>query len=102
MPEPIPGPPGLPILGNINDVDPVDTTASLSRLADTYGMFTMLEAYLQNKELTIHHCRPYIQAQSWWQRQAVHLDPRFDGRGLRREAIHKNGIRSFGADSKWY
>lgn len=37
MAEPIPGPPGLPILGNINDIDPVDTITSLGRLADTYG-----------------------------------------------------------------
>lgn len=37
MAEPIPGPPGLPILGNINDIDPVDSMASLGRLADTYG-----------------------------------------------------------------
>ncbi|KAG4439164.1 hypothetical protein IFR05_005363 [Cadophora sp. M221] len=37
MTEPIPGPPGLPLLGNINDVDPTDSTASLCRLAETYG-----------------------------------------------------------------
>lgn len=37
MTEPIPGPPGLPLLGNINDIDPADSMASLLRLADTYG-----------------------------------------------------------------
>jgi len=37
MATPIPGPPGLPLLGNLNDVDPIDTTSSLGRLADTYG-----------------------------------------------------------------
>jgi cytochrome P450/NADPH-cytochrome P450 reductase len=36
-PIPIPGPPGLPILGNIYDLDYPDTVSSLSRLADTYG-----------------------------------------------------------------
>jgi cytochrome P450 / NADPH-cytochrome P450 reductase len=36
-PIPIPGPPGLPILGNIYDLDYPDTTSSFSRLADTYG-----------------------------------------------------------------
>ncbi|XMA17494.1 hypothetical protein WAI453_010285 [Rhynchosporium graminicola] len=35
--EGIPGPPGLPFLGNINDVDPATATASLCRLAETYG-----------------------------------------------------------------
>lgn len=37
MAQPIPGPPGLPILGNIHDIDPADSIASLSRLAETYG-----------------------------------------------------------------
>ncbi|PMD30907.1 fatty acid hydroxylase [Hyaloscypha variabilis F] len=37
MAEPIPGPPGLPLLGNLNDIDPGDSMSSLSRLADTYG-----------------------------------------------------------------
>lgn len=35
---PIPGPPGLPILGNIYDLDHSDTISSFSRLADTYGL----------------------------------------------------------------
>lgn len=38
MAAPIPGPPGLPLLGNFNDIDPADSMTSLSRLADTYGM----------------------------------------------------------------
>ena len=37
MSQPIPGPPGLPILGNISDVDPADSVNSLGHLADTYG-----------------------------------------------------------------
>lgn len=37
MAEQIPGPPGHYLIGNMNDVDPVDTMASLGRLADTYG-----------------------------------------------------------------
>ncbi|KUJ12657.1 putative cytochrome P450 oxidoreductase OrdA-like protein [Mollisia scopiformis] len=37
MTQPIPGPPGLPILGNIHDIDPADSIASIGRLADTYG-----------------------------------------------------------------
>ncbi|KAL3421663.1 bifunctional P-450/NADPH-P450 reductase [Phlyctema vagabunda] len=37
MTEVIPGPPGLPILGNLNDIDPTDTIHSLGRLADIYG-----------------------------------------------------------------
>ncbi|CAI6257368.1 unnamed protein product [Periconia digitata] len=35
--EPIPGPPGLPILGNIGDIDPANPMLSFSRLTDTYG-----------------------------------------------------------------
>ena len=38
MTETIPGPPGLPIVGNLTDIDPADTVNSLARLADTYGM----------------------------------------------------------------
>ncbi|KAI9048833.1 hypothetical protein LZ554_007664 [Drepanopeziza brunnea f. sp. 'monogermtubi'] len=37
MTTPIPGPPGLPFVGNINDLDPKGSIASLSRLAETYG-----------------------------------------------------------------
>lgn len=36
---PIPGPPGLPILGNVADVDASNPTASFSQLADTYGRY---------------------------------------------------------------
>jgi hypothetical protein len=36
-PLPIPGPPGIPFLGNVADIDPVNSMASFSRLADTYG-----------------------------------------------------------------
>jgi hypothetical protein len=38
MSETIPGPPGLPFLGNIGDITPGDSVSSLRRLADTYGM----------------------------------------------------------------
>jgi cytochrome P450/NADPH-cytochrome P450 reductase len=38
MSEAIPGPPGLPFLGNIGDITPRDSASSLRRLADTYGM----------------------------------------------------------------
>jgi len=33
----IPGPPGLPLIGNIRDIDPVDSVKSLLLLADKYG-----------------------------------------------------------------
>lgn len=36
--QPIPGPPGLPLLGNLTDLDPVDGIGSLGRLADKYGI----------------------------------------------------------------
>lgn len=37
MTTPIPSPPGLPLLGNIFDVDPQNQNQSLSHLADIYG-----------------------------------------------------------------
>ncbi|KAK7419766.1 hypothetical protein QQX98_003138 [Neonectria punicea] len=37
MPSTIPGPRGLPLLGNIADIDPSDAVASLGRIAETYG-----------------------------------------------------------------
>lgn len=36
-PSPIPGPPGLPILGNLTDLDPEVPLTTFMRLADTYG-----------------------------------------------------------------
>lgn len=39
--QPIPGPPGLPLLGNLTDLDPADGIGSLGRLADTYGMTSL-------------------------------------------------------------
>ncbi|KAJ8069548.1 hypothetical protein OCU04_003198 [Sclerotinia nivalis] len=35
--EEIPGPPGLPFLGNVHDLDPVNPFASIERLAGIYG-----------------------------------------------------------------
>jgi hypothetical protein len=37
MPSPIPKPPGVPLLGNIFDIDPSNTWVSLKKLADKYG-----------------------------------------------------------------
>lgn len=36
--EPIPGPPGLPIIGNLNDIDPESPILSFERLTDIYGL----------------------------------------------------------------
>jgi len=38
MPDHIPGPRGLPLLGNVADIDPSDAVASLGKIAETYGM----------------------------------------------------------------
>ncbi|KAF2866675.1 cytochrome P450 [Massariosphaeria phaeospora] len=35
--EPIPGPPGLPFLGNVADIDPENPIQSITNLTDTYG-----------------------------------------------------------------
>ena len=40
MSLPIPQPPGIPLLGNIFDIDPKNTWNSLNKLADKYGMIT--------------------------------------------------------------
>ncbi|KAI1149076.1 cytochrome P450 [Nemania diffusa] len=37
MSQPIPQPPGLPLLGNIKDVDPSNTWLSLKKLSEKYG-----------------------------------------------------------------
>lgn len=39
MPTEIPGPPGVPLLGNIFDVNPNETWNSLNKLAKQYGMY---------------------------------------------------------------
>ncbi|KAL2059809.1 hypothetical protein VTL71DRAFT_10193 [Oculimacula yallundae] len=62
MTEPIPGPPGLPFVGNINDVDPAEATVSLCRLADTYGPIYKLtiggieKVFICNHELLNEVC----------------------------------------------
>ncbi|TGJ83178.1 hypothetical protein E0Z10_g5580 [Xylaria hypoxylon] len=37
MSQPIPQPPGLPLLGNIKDIDPNNTWSSLKKLSEKYG-----------------------------------------------------------------
>lgn len=46
MLTPIPQPPGVPILGNIFDVDPNNTWASLKVLAEKYGKSFRLRIYI--------------------------------------------------------
>lgn len=36
--EPIPQPPGLPLLGNINDINPEFPLGSMINMADKYGV----------------------------------------------------------------
>jgi cytochrome P450/NADPH-cytochrome P450 reductase len=42
MTESIPGPAGLPVLGNMYDLDPANSIESLGHLADIYGTYTPL------------------------------------------------------------
>ena len=44
MAESIPQPPGLPLLGNVNDIDPQNGMRSLRHLSEKYGMFLVLSA----------------------------------------------------------
>ena len=46
----IPGPPALPIVGNIRDVESELPIRSLMHLADTYGAFRPIEALNLYKE----------------------------------------------------
>lgn len=41
MTEPIPGPAGLPFIGNAKEVDLTNSGPDLSRLADTYGKYAV-------------------------------------------------------------
>ncbi|KAI0465672.1 cytochrome P450 [Xylaria cf. heliscus] len=43
MSQPIPQPPGLPLLGNIRDVDPSNTWWSLKKLAEKYGEIVQIK-----------------------------------------------------------
>lgn len=43
MPNEIPSPPGVPILGNIFDINPNETWNSLNKLAKEYGRLCLGE-----------------------------------------------------------
>ena len=45
----IPSPPGLPLLGNVFDVDPQNPRESLNRLADIYGTSHSLLGAFQSR-----------------------------------------------------
>ena len=40
--EAIPGPPGLPILGNVADINPETPTVSMVNLTDIYGPYILI------------------------------------------------------------
>jgi hypothetical protein len=50
----IPRPRGLPILGNILDIDPSDAVASLGKLAETHGKCTRDGEILRRHGLPWH------------------------------------------------
>lgn len=43
--EPIPGPPGLPIVGNLTDIDGENPLLDFDRLTDIYGLATQLHSF---------------------------------------------------------
>jgi hypothetical protein len=98
MTEAIPGPPGLPFLGNVGDVTPGDSVASFQRLAEIYGKPL---SQPRSRLLIALSSRTDLQTQYRRRNEALHLEPRVTRRSLRREAVFKGGYRSIGADPKW-
>ena len=66
MPNEIPAPPGVPILGNVFDVNPNETWNSLNKLAKQYGQFSI---FLRNRSMQMKIAqtlyRPYLQDQRY-------------------------------------
>lgn len=61
MSVPIPQPPGVPILGNVWDIDPKQSLLSLAHIAEKYGMSIILQNVLRSIKLT-GYSRSNIQA----------------------------------------
>lgn len=77
MPTPIPGPPGLPILGNVLDVNPNETWNSLNKLAAQYGTLKTIASqhthlYYERRNLTVL-LRPHFQDYSPRQDDRIRL-----------------------------
>ena len=77
----VPSPPGLPILGNISDIDPQNSIASLCHLADIYGTGELVPPQLASP-LTASP-RAYIQAKPGRKRSILHRQPRVVRRDMR-------------------
>ena len=59
MTTPIPSPPGLPLLGNVFDIDPENQSKSLSHLAEVYGKPHFL---IQQIHIKDNNLRPDLRA----------------------------------------
>lgn len=58
---PIPGPRGVPILGNIYDIEPEVPLNSIDLLADNYGKSAILQVIIQSRHLlTIAQARSFV------------------------------------------
>jgi hypothetical protein len=70
MGTPLPQPPGLPLLGNIRDIDPENPLISTLHLADIYGMFEVLRILMEAHMKTT---RPNLQDKYRWERKGDSL-----------------------------
>lgn len=72
MPSEIPQPPGVPLLGNVFDINPNETWNSLNKLAKEYGKLRLLIAIgIMHTHLLLVH-RPYLQNQCLGHSDRVH------------------------------
>jgi hypothetical protein len=62
MSVPIPQPPGVPLLGNVWDIDPKQSLLSLAHIAEKYGTSTSSPVFSQIQNKLTPYSRSYLQA----------------------------------------
>lgn len=78
MTEPVPQPPPYPIVGNIRDLDPQNSIASLGKLSKEYGQSYLPDHGVGESHLNIHinllfpTTRPHLQIVIFWQDEILY------------------------------
>lgn len=78
MTTPVPQPPPYPIVGNIRDLDPQNSIASLGKLSNQYGQSCLPDHKFGQSGLNIHinlpypTTRPHLQVVIFWQDEILH------------------------------